>query len=185
MGDVITDRKSEIICRNRTRPVLYSYRWNLSLTWLHIPVQVTRAMRFSTFRQQQPIQLFQHACQPFQLIDQLKGQDLGLGWWWQLAFFAAPCFSRFQHCMTNPAFLVASLSPALITCTQPPVLYFARALTGRQIQLHSIGFVNSYVLVWMSGASSIAERCRAHVAYVTTHELFAKLTYSQRRWMYQ
>ena len=26
----------------------------------------------------------------------------------------------FQHCLTNPAFLVASLSPALITCTQPP-----------------------------------------------------------------
>ena len=52
------------------------------------------------------------------------GQGLGLGWWWQLqpAFFAAPCFSRFQHCMTNPAFLVASLSPALITCTQPPAI---------------------------------------------------------------
>ena len=27
----------------------------------------------------------------------------------------------FQHCMTDPAFLVASLSPALITCTQSPM----------------------------------------------------------------
>ena len=53
-------------------------------------------------------------------VDQLTGQDLGLGGWLQPALFAVPCFSRFQHCMTDPAFLVASLSPALITCTQPP-----------------------------------------------------------------
>ena len=38
----------------------------------------------------------------------------------------ATCFVRctllysFQHCMTDPAFLVASLYPALITCTQSP-----------------------------------------------------------------
>ena len=45
-----------------------------------------------------------------------------MGWWSQPALFTAPCFSRFQHCMTDPAFLVASLSPALITCTQPQAL---------------------------------------------------------------
>ena len=28
--------------------------------------------------------------------------------------------TRFQHCMTDPAFHVASPSPALITCAQPP-----------------------------------------------------------------
>ena len=49
-----------------------------------------------------------------------QGQDLDLGWWLQPAFFAAPCFSRLLHCMTDPAFLVVSLTPALINCTQPP-----------------------------------------------------------------
>ena len=40
-------------------------------------------------------------------IDQLTGQNLGLGWWLQLVLFAAPCFSRFQHCMTDLLFLPA------------------------------------------------------------------------------
>ena len=41
----------------------------------------------------------------------IGGQDLvlGLGWWLQLALFAALCFSSFQHCMTEPALLVRTL----------------------------------------------------------------------------
>ena len=34
-----------------------------------------------------------------QLVD-LPYMGPCLGWWSQPAFFAAPCFSRFQHCMT-------------------------------------------------------------------------------------
>ena len=43
-----------------------------------------------------------HQLDKKQLIDELRGEDLSLEWWLQLALFPEPYVSSFQHCMTDP-----------------------------------------------------------------------------------